>query len=125
MKSKWAEYEGKIVLYMDLSNFKENMRGFEEEITTAIKTLGPRMYEQPLSSVLVLVDLRDTTMTQKATSFLTEAIKDTKKYVQRTAVVGMTGIRKVFLDYFSMLASSETGSFEDTESAVRWLLRTK
>jgi hypothetical protein len=125
MKSHWAEHEEKNILYMDLSNFHEDTMGFEEEITTAIKILGPKMYEQLPSSVLVLVDLRNTTMSQKATTFLSEAIKDTKKYVRRTAVVGMTGIRKMFLDYFSMLASSETGSFEDPESALKWLVRTK
>jgi hypothetical protein len=63
-------------------------------------------------------------MTQKANALLTERIKDTKKYVLRTAVVGLTGIRKIFLDYFSMLASSETGSFEESEAAMKWLVRT-
>ncbi|MBI5351409.1 MAG: hypothetical protein HZB50_02095 [Chloroflexi bacterium] len=125
MKSRWAEYGGKPVLYIDLSNFKDDIKGFETEITTAIKTLGQRMYEQPPHSVLVLVDLSNTTLSQNANHFLSEAIKDTKKYVKRTAVVGMTGIRKMFLDYFAMLANSDTGSFTDTDSAIKWLLAAK
>ncbi len=125
MKSYWAEYERKSILYIDLSNLKSDINKFDEELTETVATIGQKMYEQPLNSVLVLVDLRNTAMTQTSNNLLSERIKDTKKYVLRTAVVGLTGIRKVFLDYFSMLASSETGSFEEPEAAIKWLVRTK
>jgi hypothetical protein len=125
MKSHWAEYEGKSILFIDLSNLKTDIKKFDEEITEAITILGQKMYEQPQHSVLVLVDLRNTTLTQTANTMLSERIKDTKKYVLKTAVVGLTGFRKTFLDYFSMLASSETGSFEETEAAIQWLVGNK
>jgi hypothetical protein len=125
MKSKWVEYEEKRILYIDLSNFKGDVNKFDAELTETVATIGQEMYEQPLNSVLVLVDLRNTDLTQKANALLTERIKDTKKYVLRTAVVGLIGLRKVFLDYFAMLASSETGSFEEPEAAMIWLVRTK
>jgi hypothetical protein len=124
MKSYWTEYEKKSILYIDLSNLKGDVHKFDAELTEAVTTIGQKMYEQPLNSVLVLVDLRNTDLTQKANALLTERIKDTKKYVLKTAVVGLTGIRKVFLDYFAMLASSETGSFEEPESAKEWLVKT-
>jgi hypothetical protein len=54
---------------------------------------------------------------------LIDRITDTKKYVALTAVVGMTGIRKLFLDFFARLAGSETGSFEEPETAKEWLTR--
>jgi len=123
MKSRWVEYDAKSILYIDISNFKEDIKGFDAELTETVTTIGQKMYEQPLKSVLVLVDLRNTDLTQKANDLLTERIKDTKKYVLRTAVVGLTGFRKVFLNYFAMLASSETGSFEEPESALKWLVR--
>jgi hypothetical protein len=123
MKSKWIEHDGKQILYIDLSNFRHNDTGFEKELSEAVSTIGMQMYEKPPHSVLVLVDLRDTMMTQKTNTLLSERIKDTKKYVLRTAVVGMTGIRKMFLDFFAMLASSETGSFEEPEAAKAWLVK--
>jgi predicted transcriptional regulator len=125
MKSHWAVYEEKRILYIDLSNLRGDVHKFDAELTETVATIGQKIYEQPLNSVLVLVDLRNTDLTQKANALLTERIKDTKKYVLRTAVVGLTGIRKVFLDYFAMLASSETGSFEEHESAMEWLVQTK
>jgi hypothetical protein len=125
MKSRWIEYEDHSILYIDLSNFGDNVKAFDVELTETVSTIGQKMYEQPQNSVLVLVDLRNTAMTQTSNNLLTERIKDTKKYVLRTAVVGLTGIRKIFLDYFSLLASSETGSFEEPEAAMKWLIGTK
>ena len=83
------------------------------------------MYTQPLHSVLVLVDLRDTTMTPAAQKLLSERITDTRQYVLRTAVVGMGGIRRIFLDFFSRLAGSDTGAFDEPEAAKKWLVDTK
>ena len=125
MKSQWISYGGKRILHIDLSNFKEDLKGFEEEITSAIGTLGPEMFRQPEHSVLVLVDLRNTVMTATAQKLLTERIKDTRVYVKKTAVVGMTGLRRMFLDFFAHVANSETAPFDDPESAKEWLIKIK
>jgi hypothetical protein len=123
MKSKWVEYKGKRILHIDLSNFYNDMLGFDAELTETVATLGQDIYKMPEHSALVLVDLTNTRMTQEANKLLSERVTDTKKYVLKTAVVGMTGIRKVFLDYFARLASSETGSFDNLEEAKRWLVK--
>jgi hypothetical protein len=125
MKSKWIEHQGRRILYMDLSGFKENLIAFEAELNEAVTTVGQEMYQQPLNSVLVLVDLRNTTMTQKVQTMLSDRITDTRKYVLRTAVIGMTGIRRVFLDFFSRLAASDTGSFDEPEAGKNWLVKSK
>ena len=123
MKSQWIDHKCKKILYMDLSNFKDDAKAFEAELTEVVATIGQEMYSKPLHSVPVLVDLSNTTMTQAVQKLLIDRIKDTKKYVALTAVVGMTGIRKMFLDFFARLAGSETGSFEETETAKEWLVR--
>ena len=123
MKSRWHAHLDHRILYIDLSGLRDNVRAFDEEISAAVSTLGPEIYQQPPNSVLVLVDIRNTALTRDASRILTERIKDTKKYVKRTAVVGMTGIRKAFLDFFSLIAESETGSFDEPESAKAWLVR--
>jgi hypothetical protein len=125
MKSQWITYKGQRILQMDLSNFKEDLKRFEEEITDAVRTLGPEMLQQPEHSVLVLVDLRNTMMTTTAQKLLTERIKDTRLHVKRTAVVGMTGLRRMFLDFFAHIANSETAPFNDPESAKEWLIKIK
>jgi hypothetical protein len=123
MKSQWIAYHNKRILYIDLSDFKDDMKSLDKELVEAVATVGQEMYQQPLGSVLVLVDLRNTMLTQTANRLLSERIQDTKKFVRRTAVVGMTGIRKMFLDFFARLAESETGSFDEPEAAQDWLIR--
>ena len=121
MRSKWIQVQGARILYIDLSNHKDNAQSFEDELNLVVSTVGQEMYEQPLHSVRVLVDLTDTHMTQATNRLLSERIADTKKFVSRTAVVGMTGFRGVFLDYFARLAGSETVGFEHIDPAMRWL----
>ncbi|MFN8598248.1 MAG: hypothetical protein U0559_18960 [Anaerolineae bacterium] len=125
MKSRWIEFNSKRILYIDAANFGEDIVGFEAEMTAVLATLGPEMYQQPVRSVPVLVDLRNTAMTQRALQILTERVTDTRAYVRRTAVVGMTGIRRMFLDFFARLAGSDTGSFDEPEAAKVWLAEEK
>ncbi len=123
MKSKWIQNNGRRILFMDLSNFKDDSREFEKELNEAVSTIGQDVYQQPPHSVLVLVDLTNTHMTGDANRLVSERIGDTKKFVLRTAVVGMTGIRGIFLDYFARLAGSETVGFESIEAAEQWLTK--
>ena len=125
MKSKWIQIQDKRILFIDLSNFGDNARAFEDELTQTVSTIGQEMYQKSLHSVLVLVDLTNTNMNQTTNKLLSERIADTKKFVARTAVIAMTGIRGIFLDYFAQLAGSETVGFENVEDGQKWLLRTK
>jgi hypothetical protein len=125
MKSQWINYNGKRILHIDLSNFKENLKGFETELTATVTTIGQEMYQQPAHSVLVLVDLRNTVMTSTAQKLLTERINDTRQYVKKTAVVGMTGLRRMYLDFFAHIAGSDTAPFDDLDSAKEWLVKAK
>lgn len=122
MKSRWMEYKGKRILYIDLSGFRQDEQGFDQELNMTVETIGQEMYQYPIHSVPVLVDLRNTIMTQKVQAKITERITDTRKYVSRTAVIGMTGIRKVFLDFFARLAQTETAPFDTPEAGLDWLV---
>jgi len=121
MKSKWIEQLGKRILYIDLSGFGGDDAAVDAELSLSVATIGQEMYTQPLNSILVLVDLRDTSMTRKLQKLITERIADTQKYIRKTAVVGMSGIRGIFLDYFARIAGSDTVGFDNPDSAIEWL----
>ncbi len=123
VKSQWIEHKGKRILYIDISNFHDDVRALEKELSETVRTIGQEMYQQLPHSVLVLVDVRNTHMTQTSNKLISERINDTKQFVRKTAVVGMTGIRKVFLEFFARLAESDTGSFDMPEAAKDWLVR--
>jgi hypothetical protein len=62
-------------------------------------------------------------MTQQVQKLVSERIADTKKYIKKTAVIGMTGIRGLFLEYFARLAGSDTAGFEEPVAARLWLTK--
>ena len=123
MKSQWIEHSGKRILFIDVSNFGDNEKALDAELAEVVSTIGLEMYKQPAHSVLVMVNLTNTDITQTANRLLSERIKDTKKFIKKTAVVGMTGVRSYFLEFFAQLAGSETGGFHDVESAKAWLVK--
>ena len=123
MKSKWIEQLGKRIIYIDLSNFGGNDLAADTELSETVSTIGQEMYSQPLNSVLVLVDLRNTIITREVQKLISARIADTQKYIRKTVVVGLSGIRGIFLDYFARAAGSDTVGFDNPESAIEWLLK--
>ncbi len=123
MKSKWTEHQGKQIFYIDLSKCGADDQAVQTELTQLISTVGKEFYAQPLKSILVLVDLRDTIMTRGVQKMITERIEDTRKFIRKTAVVGLTGIRGIFLDYFALMAGSDTVGFSEPEAAMEWLIK--
>jgi hypothetical protein len=123
MKSKWIEDLGNKIIYIDLSNFGANDLAVDTELTETVSTIGQELYSQPRNSVLVLVDLRNTIITRKVQKLISERIADTQKYIRKTAVVGLSGIRRIYLDYFARIAGSDTVGFDNPESAKEWLLK--
>lgn len=123
MKSHWATLQGRRVLYIDLSNFKADIAQVDTELKDVLAALGAEVYRQPEHSVKVLVDLRNTTISPAVLRLIQERIEDTRRYVQKTAVVGLTGVRKTFADIFAAMARTETRAFEEPEPAQTWLLK--
>lgn len=122
MESLWIEYQGKRIFYIDLANFMNDDAGFEARLKDLVAR-GQDMYSQPPHTVLCLVDLRGTKMTPRVQKLLSTVINDTNKYIRKTAVIGMTGFRGVFLDFFGRLANSDTQGFDDPEDGKKWLVR--
>lgn len=123
MKSKWIDHQGQRIFYIDLSNFLYDQRGFDNELATTVSTIGQEIYSMPLSSALVIVDLRNTFLTRQVQRQISERITDTKKFIRKTAVIGLSGIRGIFLDYFARIAGAATQGFDDPEAAKNWLVQ--
>ena len=39
------EYQGKRILYIDLSNFRQDEKAFDEELKLTVETIGQEMYQ--------------------------------------------------------------------------------
>jgi hypothetical protein len=119
MKTQWVNHKGTRILLADFSNFGMDIQRAKEEMETAIHLAN---YE-PMSSVLTLTDVRGT----KGSPEMFEAMKATAgeiiPFARKRAIVGITGVQRVFLDIINKLSGNKAiVMFDDMEKAKDWLV---
>jgi len=117
MKSRWIEHNGKKILYQDYANLffntsavKNELAGVQEIVTT-----------QPENSVLVLSDFTNTEISGDLMPIMNQASKLTKPYIRKTAVLGVTGIKRIFGDLLSRITGQPLVYFSNEADALAWL----
>ena len=117
MRSIWIEHKGKKIFYQDFSKNFYNSAAVKAELAEVQKIVT----SQPKDSVLVLSDFRDTTVGSELLSSMNAASTATKAYVNKTAVLGVTGIKRKMADLLTALTGQPLKYFDDLESAKNWL----
>ncbi|HXF84116.1 MAG TPA: hypothetical protein VNK49_01900 [Anaerolineales bacterium] len=118
MRSTWIEYKGKKIFYQDFSKLFYNSAAVKAELEEVQKVVTA----QPLNSVLVLSDFRDTHVGSDLLPLMNAASAATKAYVRKTAVLGVVGIKRKLADLLTMLTGQPLKYFDDIESAKQWLV---
>jgi hypothetical protein len=118
MRSKWITHKGKRIFHIDLSGLGRNGEAFRKELLEAEAVTC----QQPEDSLLVLTDTRDTVVSSEVMSIAKEGSARTTKYVRKTAVIGVTGVRQVLLDAVSRFSGQQFATFDDIETAKDWLV---
>jgi hypothetical protein len=118
MRSNWIEHQGKKIFYQDFSKNFYNSAAVKAELTE-VKNI---VMAQPLNSVLVLSDFRDTNVGSDLLSEMNSASAATKAYVHKTAVLGVTGMKRKLADLLTALTGQPLKYFDDIESAKNWLV---
>ena len=117
MRSTWIEHKGKKIFYQDFSKHFYNSAAVRAELEEVQKVVT----SQPKDSVLVLSDFRDTSVGSDLLSSMNAASAATKSYVRRTAVLGVTGMKRKLADLLTALTGQPLKYFDDIESAKDWL----
>ena len=117
MRSAWIEHQGKKILYQDFSKNFFNSAAVKAELAEVQKIVTA----QPLNSVLVLSDFRDTNVGSDLLSAMNTASTATKDHVQKTAVLGVAGMKRKLADLLTALTGQPLKYFDDVESAKNWL----
>jgi hypothetical protein len=118
MRSNWIAYKGKKIFFQDFSKNFYNSAAVKAELDEVQKVVRA----EPADSVLVLADLRDTSIGSELLSYLNAASRATKKHVHKTAVLGITAIKLTLADLLSTLTGQPLKYFDDLESAKDWLV---
>lgn len=119
MRSQWIEYKGKPIFYQNFAGLFYNSEAVKKELNEVQQIVTA----QPENSVLVLADFRDTQITSDLLGILNEASARTKKYVHKTAVLGVTGIKRTLADLLVRLTGQPLMYFDTEEEAKEWLVK--
>jgi hypothetical protein len=119
MKSKWLEHNGKKIFYQDFSNYFFN----EQAVIEELNEVQAIVLGQPEDSVLVLSNFSNTEVTMNLMPLLNEASSKTKSHVRKTAVLGVTGIKRTLGDLLSRLTGQPLMYFNDETEAKEWLTK--
>lgn len=119
MRSSWIEHRGKRIFYQDFSKHFFNSVAVRAELEAVQQVVT----KQPKDSVLVLSDFRDTNVGSDLLASMNAASAATKSHIRKTAVLGVTGMKRKLADLLTMLTGQQLQYFDDIESAKDWLAR--
>ena len=74
--------------------------------------------------MLVIVDVRGIIATRDITRLFKLSAVKTRPYERKTAVVGITGYKKVLLDAVAFFSRRSFGAFYDLDTAKDWVIET-
>jgi hypothetical protein len=119
MPAKWVEHKGKKILYVDFRKLNSS------EILKLMKESDDMVLASP-TKVLYLGNIEDAAVTREVMGQLRQyADKSVRKRFEKLAVVGVTGVKKVFFDAFVAMmdkSSVQVRSFKTEEDALKWLV---
>lgn len=118
MRSTWIEHKGKKIFYQDFSKNFYNSAAVKAELAEVQKIV----MSEPVNSVRVLSDFRDTTVGTDLLSAMNTASAATKSHVHKTAVLGVTGMKRKLADLLTALTGQPLKYFDDMEAAKNWLI---
>lgn len=118
MRSEWIEHKGKKIFYQNFSKNFYNSAVVKAELAEVQNVVT----SQPLDSVLVLSDFRDTNVGSDLLSAMNAASNATKAHVHKTAVLGVTGMKRKLADLLTAITGQPLKYFDSMEAAKDWLV---
>ncbi len=106
------------IVFVDYSNMKA-----AELIAEAQRLHNEARSHFAGSKVKVLVDVTGTMMNTEAVQALKASTKRDSSMVEKTAIVGVTGLKKVLADAIAKFSGTHTKYFATKVEALGWLTR--
>ena len=112
---RFINHNGKQLLFLDFSSCKA------DEALKTINEAKKVIKDQPENSLLVLTDVTDGAFNTKVTDAMKEFAAHNRPYVKASAVVGITGLKKIIYDAVLMFSKRNISTFDSIDSAKEWL----
>ena len=109
------EYAGKTIVVHHYNGL-----GCEEYSNAILQNMQLAMTESSVEK-LVLIDATDTVVDKSVMKAYKQLAKNTSAKLSKTAVIGATGIQRVFVNTIANLFKLNVRSFSTKEEALAWL----
>ncbi len=120
MKSRWIDYKNRRIFFADYTDFGNDSEGLRAEVAEAVDTIA----REPSKSVLVLSDFSGTVETMKNLDVVRQLVKRSNAAVIKRALLGISGIRSIFMTTFSNVTGGvKMEAFDNREAAMDWLIK--
>lgn len=107
----------KKIIFIDYSNMKPEQLIAEAE---KVHTEGIRARSSGMK-VKVFVDVRGAYLNPESVKALKDITKKDNDIVEKTAIVGITGLKRILADAIAAFSGTKTKYFDTKEQAIEWL----
>lgn len=109
-------YQGKEISYFDYRGMKmeDILRTLDQAVTKAIQENKRRLQLTNITGIYAVPEFMEKVQ---------EAGKKTKHLTIKSAVVGITGAKKLLLNAYNTFTGANIKAFDDEESAKEWLVK--
>ena len=116
-RQSWITYQGKEILYNDYRNLHGS--NFPAMIHAILKL----NLELGKSDILGLIDVRGSYASKEVVNAFNLAGKTLKPMSKKTAVLGITGLKKILLNVVNKFSNIGAKPFDSIEEAKEWLVK--
>ncbi len=115
-RMKWIIHKGKDILYEDYRNLTGN------QIAQLVPAITKLTEDKDYKGILLLLDFTNSFANKEATNAFGESGKISKDRLKKTAVLGITGVKKVLLNFVNRVSKVDAKPFNSEENAKDWLV---
>ena len=115
-RMKWFEYKDKEILLDDYTNL------YPEQFAPLVKNIANLTLESGKKDILLIVDVTNSYANKEAVNAFVEAGKISKDLLTKTAVVGITGVKKILLNIVNKFSGANAKTFATLDEAKEWLI---
>ncbi len=115
------EHKGVKIAYLDYRNLKK-----PEEFKAKVGETFERIKyytENNIKDILILTDLTGSFIYGESQKHLKESTKMGRNFVKKSAVIGISGGKKILLNMINTFSGYQTRAFNTIEEAKDWLVK--
>jgi hypothetical protein len=117
VRMKWINYKGHEILLDDYTNV------LPDQFAPLVKRITELTFQSGKKEILLIVDVTGAFANKEAVNAFSESGKKSKILIKKTAVLGITGVKKIFLNIVNKFTNLNAKPFNTIEEAKEYLIK--